>query len=117
MSTLKETVFIDRANEIRLYLKEDDIALMEAYPTLAPSRWVLTIDSSPEVEIDSSVNPEAFTWDDTNSILEIAIGPLVTETLSYTSAKLTMYAPTFSDGLILLHPTCTPDKLKIRICE
>jgi hypothetical protein len=117
MATIKETVFIDRANEIRLLLKEDDVPLMTAYPTLAPSRWVLTIASSPEIEIDSDVNPEAFSWDSDNSILELAIGPLVSSTLAYTAAKLTMYSASWSDGLILLHPTCTPDALKIRICQ
>lgn len=118
MSTLKETVFISRGNEIRLLLKEDGVALMTAYPSLAPSRWVLTINASTPITVDSNTNPEAFTWDADNSILEIAAGALVgSSTLAYTAATLTLYAPTFSSGVILLHPTCTPDKLKIRICQ
>ena len=117
MSTLKETVFIGHDNEIRLLLKEDDVVLMDAYPTLAPSRWVLTIDSSTPIEVDSDDSPSAFSWDADNSVLEMALGDFVgDDQVAYTSATLVLYAPSFADGLILLHPTCTPDKLKIRIC-
>jgi hypothetical protein len=117
MSTLKETVFVGKDNEIRLLLKEDDIVLMTAYPSLVPSRWQLTIASDPEILIDSDTNPDAFNWISESSILELAIGSIVTTAMGYTSATLRMYAPIFPNGVVLIHPTCTPDKLKIRICD
>ena len=116
MSELRETVYIGYDNAIRLALTEDDDALMTAYPTLSPSRWVLTIQHTTPITFDSATAASAFDWDSTDSILELYLGPEVTEEIGYTAATLVMYDATlFPNGLVLLHPSTTPDRLKIRI--
>jgi len=115
MSELRETVYIARDNANRLVLREDEVALMSAYPDLAPTRWVLTIRAATPLVIDSATSPNAFNWDDIDSILELYLGPEVTEELGYTACTLVMYDALFPNGVVLLHPSTTPDRLKIRI--
>jgi hypothetical protein len=69
------------------------------------------------IEIDSDDYASAFNWDDTTSILEIRIGTLVLEALEYTAATLVMYSTEWPSGLVWMNPTCTPDKLYIRLCD
>lgn len=107
---LKETVYIGRDNTIRLSLLEDGAAFATAYPAVTPSRWVLTFD---DYEIDSDVNPEAFDWDETNSILQISLGDLVTDESDYLAAELTVYAAEWPNGIVWVHPIASPDRLYI----
>ena len=118
MSKLKETVFVGRDNGIRLSLYEDGIALMTAYPDLVPTRWLLTIHSTTPIEFDSDTD-SVFSWDSENSIVEISIGSSLTTSDATASVPVTLrlFADIFSNGIVLLHPTCTPDKLYITICS
>ena len=117
MSTLKETVYIGRNNAIRLILSEDDEAFNDAYPSVTPTKWALTINATPAIEIDSDDHPEAFDWDDSNSVLELRLGQLLSTAMNYTTAILTVYAAQWPEGLVWVNPTCTPDKLLIRVCD
>lgn len=117
MTVLKETVFAGRDNVVRLELKEDSVLFQLAYPAVTPSRWVLTINTIEPIEIDSDDTPSAFDWDSATSILELRIGDLVTEAVNYTSCTLVMYAIEWPLGLVWINPTCTPDKLTLRICD
>jgi hypothetical protein len=117
MSSLKETVYVGRNNAIRLILNEDDVAFHTAYPTVDPTRWVLTINAIPAIEIDSDVNPEAFNWDETTSVLELRLGALLSTAFDYTTSILTVYAAQWPNGMTWVNPNCTPDKLLIRVCD
>ena len=114
MTTLKETAFVDHDNKIRLQLYEDDVVFATAYPTTTPSAWLLEMGDE---TIDSTVNPECFTWDGTNSILELNLGGFFTEEVPFTSVKLTVIADIWPNGVVWVHPTCTPDRLMIHVCE
>jgi hypothetical protein len=116
VSTLKETVFAGRNNAIRLALSEDGVLFQTAYPDVTPLRWVLTIEAETPVEIDSDVSAGAFDWDSETSVLELRLGSLVSEALSYTLCTLVMYSVEWPAGLVWFNPTCTPDKLSIRVC-
>ena len=117
MSSLKETVYIGRNNAIRLILNEDGVAFHTAYPDVDPTQWVLTINTTPAITIDSDVNPEAFDWDETTSVLELRLGAMLSTAFNYTTAILTVYAAQWPDGMVWVNPTCTPDKLLIRVCD
>ncbi len=117
MSSLKETVYLGRNNAIRLILNEDGVVFHTAYPDVDPTRWVLTINTTPEIEIDSDVNPEAFDWDETSSVLELRLGALVSTAFDYTTSILTVYAAQWPEGMTWVNPICTPDKLLIRVCD
>jgi len=117
MSSLKETVYIGRNNAIRLILNEDGVAFHTAYPDVDPTQWVLTISTTPAITIDSDVNPEAFDWDETTSVLELRLGAMLSTAFNYTTAILTVYAAQWPDGMVWVNPTCTPDKLLIRVCD
>lgn len=130
MSTLKETAYVGRNNAIRIALSEDGTLFQTAYPNVSPDRWVLTIAATTTTTVDgvttttetpivmdSDTTPTAFDWDDANSVLELRLGAFVTAPLPYTLSTLIMYAPEWPDGLVWMNPTCTPDKLLIRICD
>lgn len=117
MSKLKETVFAGRNNVIRLALSEDGVLFHVAYPGVTPTRWVLTIEAETPIEVDSSVSASAFYWDSATSILELRLGNEVSDALDFTPCSLVMYSTTWPDGLVWVNPTCTPDKLTIRICD
>ncbi len=117
MSTLKETVYAGRNNVIRLALSEDGVLFHDAYPTTTPERWVLTINADTPIIIDSDVSPEAVAWDETTSVLELRLGAFVTDPLAFTLCTLVLYTAEWPDGLVWINPTCTPDKLQIRICD
>lgn len=117
MSSLKETVYVGRDNAIRLILNEDGVSFHVAYPLITPSRWVLTINASPEIEIDSDLNPDAFDWDETTSVLELRLGSILSTAMNYTTSVLTVYAAQWPNGVVWVNPTCTPDKLLIRVCD
>lgn len=117
MSTLKETIFAGRDNTIRLLLSEDDLLFHVAYPAVIPTRWVFTIHSATPVVIDSATTPTAFDWDGTASILELKLGSLVSTALSYTSTSLVMYSAVWPQGIVWVHPTCSPDRLQVRVCN
>lgn len=114
MTTLKETVFIDRDNVVRLQLLEDGRPFATAYPDTTPTRWVLTFGA---VTLDSDAVPTAFAWDAANSVLELNLGAQVADEMDFTAALLLVYAAEWPQGLVWLHPTCTPDKLTIRVCS
>lgn len=116
MSTLKETVFVNRNNAVRLELKEDGVLFQTAYPAVTPTRWILTINDTTPIVVDSDTAPTAFDWDGTTSVLELRLGALVSTALTYTLCTLVMYAAEWPLGLVWINPTCTPDKLTIRIC-
>lgn len=115
MSEIRETVYIGRDNSIRLLLKEDNVALMTAHPTLSPSRWLLTVHAVTPIVADSAVNPELFSWNAAESVLELYLGSKVTTEIGYAVATLVMYDAQFPNGLVLLHPSTTPDRLRIRV--
>ena len=117
MSTVKETVFIDRDNSIRLILSEEGTLFADKYPGITPTRWVFTINTTVPIVVDSTVTPSAFTWDGVHSIIEIHLGALVTTAVGYTTATLVIYSPIWPDGVVWINPTCTPDKLLVRICD
>lgn len=117
MSALKETVFVGRNNVLRLTLSEDATPFATAYPSTTPTRWVFTINTTPPVIIDSSTTPSAFDWDAVNSILEIRPGSLVSAAVDYTLATLVIYAAEWPEGLVWVSPTCTPDKILVRVCD
>lgn len=116
MSTLKETVFVNRDNVIRLALYEDGILFQTAYPSVVPNRFVLTINSDPEIEVDSNSEPTAFGWDDSTSTLELSLGSILSTAMSYTPCTLVIYSSQWPDGICWFNPTCSPDKLMIRAC-
>lgn len=109
---LRETVYVDRDNAIRLQLLEDGVEFSTAYPAVTPTRWVLAVD---DLTFDSDVNPEAFDWDSADSILELSLGALVTDPLDFTAAELTLYAAEWPYGIVWLHPTASPDRLFLRV--
>lgn len=114
MTILKETVYIDRDNTIRLALYEDSSLLKTAYPSLVPTRWILTIDTGTPIVVDSNTSPGAFNWDGTNSVIELALsGEIVSGFATYTGTTLVMYSTEFPNGVVLLHPDYSHDKLKI----
>jgi hypothetical protein len=117
MSSLKETVYAGRNNAIRLLLNEDGVAFDVAYPDVDPTQWVLTINTTPAITIDSDVNPEAFDWNKTTSVLELRLGLLLSTAFNYTTAILTVYSAAWPEGMVWVNPTCTPDKLLIRVCD
>ena len=117
MSTVKETVFINRNNVIRLVLYEDGVLFQTAYPAVVPTRWVLKINSSPITEIDSDTYPMVFGWDSATSTLELALGSLLTTAMSYTACTLVLYAAQWPEGVVWFNPSCSPDKLLIRVCN
>lgn len=117
MSTLKETVFVGRNNVIRLTLSEDSTLFSTAYPTTTPTRWVLTLNTTVPVIVDSDISPDAFDWDAVNSILEIRMGALVATAVDYTSITLVVYAAEWPAGMVWVNPTCTPDKILVRVCD
>lgn len=116
MSTLKETVYAGRNNAIRIALSEDGVLFQVAYPDVNPTRWLLTIEADTPITIDSDVNPEGFDWDSETSVLELRLGSLVSDALGYTLCTLVMYSIEWPAGLVWMNPTCTPDKLTIRVC-
>jgi len=111
---LKETVYIGRDNVIRLSLLEDGAAFATAYPTVTPTRWVLSFGTN---EIDSDTDPSAFDWDAVNSILQISLGDLISAASDYAAAELTVYSADWPDGIVWIHPTASPDRLSIRVSE
>lgn len=117
MSTVKETVFIDRDNAIRLILSEEGTLFTDKYPGVTPTRWVFTINTTVPIVVDSAVTPLAFTWDVAYSIIEIHLGAFVTAAVGYTTATLVIYSSIWPDGVVWINPTCTPDKLLIRVCD
>lgn len=117
MSVLRETFFLNRSNVIRFVLSEGTKLFKDAYPTVVPSRWVFTINSTEPLVIDSDDVPIAFDWDQTTSTLEIHGGTLVVEAMNYTSATLVVYAPEWQEGVVWFNPTCTSDKVFIRVCN
>ena len=116
MSTLKETVYAGRNNAVRLALSEDGIAFQVAYPSVAPSRWVLTIEAATPIVVDSNITASAFDWDSAASVLELRLGGVLSDALGYTLCTLVMYSAEWPAGLVWFNPTCTPDKLNIRVC-
>ena len=117
MSTLKETVFTGRNNTIRLMLSEDDQLFHVAYPDVTPTRWLFTVYTTPPVVVDSDDTPSAFDWDAATSILELKLGGLFSESLAYTGTSLVMYSAVWPAGIVWANPTCSPDKLQIRVCD
>lgn len=126
MSTLKETVYAGRNNAIRVTLLEDGVLLQDAYPDMTPTRWVLTIHATTTVNgattdtpivVDSDSDAGVFDWDATTSVLELQLGGLLSEALDFTLTSLVMYAAEWPTGLVWFNPTCTPDKLLIRVCS
>ena len=117
MSSLKETVYVGRNNAIRLILNEDGIAFHTAYPTVVPTKWVLTINTTPAITIDSGTSPAAFDWDAPTSVLELRLGSLLSTAINYTTSILTVYSAQWPEGMVWVNPTCTPDKLLIRVCD
>lgn len=116
MSDIKETIFAGRNNVIRLQLSEDAQLFHEAYPDVTPTRWVLTIYAAMPIVVDSDVTASAFDWDEAISVLELRLGSLVTDLLAYTNTSLVMYSAGWPLGIVWANPTCTPDKLQVRIC-
>jgi len=117
MSTLKETIFVNRNNTIRLLLSEDDQLFHVAYPAVTPTRWIFTIHAATPVVVDSDTTPSAFDWDAGTSILELKLGALVSAALSYTSTSLVMYSVVWPQGIVWANPTCSPDRLQVRVCD
>lgn len=117
MSALQETVYLGRNNAIRLQLSEDGIDFATAYPEVTPTRWILIIHDDPEIVVDSDDSPTVFDWTALTSTLEIRLGSVVTEAMTYTSASLVVYSAYWPDGVVWVNPTCTPDTLKIRVCN
>lgn len=117
MSTLKETIFAGRNNTIRLLLAEDDQLFHVAYPEVTPTRWVFTIHSETPVVVDSDTTPTAFDWDAETSILELKLGALVSAAQPYASTSLVMYSAVWPQGIVWVNPTCSPDRLQIRVCD
>lgn len=117
MSTVKESVFINRDNVIRLVLYEDGELFQTVYPSVTPDRWIFKINSSPITEIDSEDYPEAFGWDSSTSTLELSLGSLLTTAMNYTACTLVLYATEWPDGIVWFNPSCSPDKLMIRVCN
>lgn len=116
MSVLKETVFVGRNNVIRITLYEDNVLFNSVYPGVTPTRWILTINSSPPVVVDSSTTPTAFDWDAATSTLELSLGSILTTAMSYTFSTLVLYSAQWPNGICWFNPTCSPDKLMIRAC-
>jgi hypothetical protein len=116
MSLLRETFFAAHNNVIRLTLSEDTSVFSVAYPTVTPTRWLFTIHATVPIVADSLITPNAFEWDAVHSILEIKLGTLVTTAMNYTASTLVVYAAEWPEGLVWFNPTCTPDKVFIRIC-
>lgn len=116
---LYETLFVGRDNAIRLTLSEDTSLLSDAYPDLVPTRWLLTIGTNPPTEFDSSLQSGLFSWDHETSVLQMSFGPSLSPSLAALKASTTlrMWSAEFPNGVVLLHPTCTPDKLFITICN
>lgn len=117
MSVIKETVFSNRDNAIRLALSEDGVLFRTAYPSTSPTRWVLSLDAEPPITIDSTMYPQAFFWDANHSILELRLGAILTTAFPYTPTHLVMYAAEWPGGLVWINPTCTPNKMLIRVCD
>ena len=117
MSTVKETIFVGRNNVIRLILSEEGTLFADAYPGITPTRWVFTINTTVPIIVDSDITPLAFDWDVVHSIVEIHLGALVTTAVGYTSATLVIYSSIWPDGVVWINPTCTPDKLLVRVCD
>ena len=117
MSTLKETVYVGRNNTIRLLLSEDDQLFHDAYPEVTPTRWVFTIYAATPIVVDSDTTPTAFDWDAATSILEMRLGGLVADALAYTNTSLVMYSSVWPLGIVWANPTCSPDKLQVRVCD
>ena len=118
MGKLKEVVFTGRDNVIRLALAEDGTPLMAAYPELIPARWLLTIHAATSVDIDSDIDTEAFVWDPDASVIELRLGVVLTNSapVSAAACTLSLFSTEFPNGVILVHPTCTPDRLMLTIC-
>ena len=117
MSTLKETVFVSRNNVIRLVLYEDGEEFNTVYTGVVPSRWILKINTDPEIEVDSASSPELFNWDSASSTLELSLGSVIDTAMNYTLCTLVVYAEQWPDGIVWFNPTCSPDKLMIRACN
>ena len=116
MATLKETIYANRNNVIRLLLSEDDQLFHVAYPAVTPTRWLFTVYTATPTVVDSDITPTAFDWDVATSILEIRLGALITSALDYTDTSLVMYSAVWPSGIVWANPTCSPDKLKVRVC-
>jgi hypothetical protein len=116
MPTIKETIYANRNNVIRLLLSEDDQLFHVAYPEVTPTRWVFTIHDDIPVVVDSAVTASAFDWDAETSILELKLGSLFSESLAYTWTSLVMYSAVWPLGIVWVNPTCSPDRLQVRVC-
>lgn len=116
MNIVREVVFAGRENAIRLELREDAELLMAAYPDLAPTRWVLTMAAPTPITVDSDTAPSAFDWDAVTSVLTLRLGAQLTTALGPALCTLLVYDALFPNGAVLIHPTCTPDKLTIQVC-
>lgn len=110
-----DTIFAGRNNSIILQLSLNNELLTTKYPNIIPTRWVFTIESSPEQIFDSSLNPECFSWDLNNSFIEIKIGTLFSSASGYKRTRLIMYAAEWPNGIVWLSP-CTIDTLSVRVC-
>jgi hypothetical protein len=117
MSALNETVYLGRNNAIRLQLSEDGVDFYTAYPDVTPTRWILIIHTAAEIVVDSLVEPAAFDWTAETSTLELRLGNIFTEVMGYTITSLVVYSAYWPDGVVWVNPTCTPDTLKIRVCN
>lgn len=113
---IKETIYANRNNVIRLLLSEDDQEFHVAYPAITPTRWIFTIYTAVPTVVDSNDSPTSFDWDGATSILELKLGSLLSQALDYTDTSLVMYSSVWPSGIVWANPTCSPDRLKIRVC-
>lgn len=111
---LRETLFLNRNNTIRIKLYEDEVAFTTNYPSNPPTRFILKVGS---ITIDSNYSPSCFNWDSLNSTLEIDIASYSGLSRGTYWVELIIYSSIWSNGVVWIHPTDTPDKLQIKILD
>lgn len=115
--TIKETIFANRDNVIRLQLLEDGVLFFDKYPEVVVSRWVFTLNTTVPIVVDSQITAGAFIWTLLTSTLELKLGSTILSAIDYTPTTLVLYSTEWPNGLVWINPTCTPSKLSIRVCN
>ncbi len=102
-----------RDNVVRLRLMEDGEPLHVRYeisPTF--TRFVLYLG---EITVDSDTAPTAFSYDPLTSLLELRLANALTAAVARTPVTLVLYCAAWSNGVVWLHPSATPDRLDLQV--
>jgi hypothetical protein len=62
--------------------------------------------------LDSDALDDSFSWDSEQSILTLSLGGADLDTGS-SLVQLVIYSDLWPDGVVWIHPTRTPDKLRL----